>query len=47
VSEAQLEFVGNGDTIGTSIWTLRLEARGDDGNIGQAEVAVTMYYAEG
>jgi hypothetical protein len=46
VSEAELFLVNNGDTLGSTVWTLRLEARGTAVEVGSAEVAVTYVHSE-
>jgi hypothetical protein len=46
VSEATLFYVANTDTIGDTIWTLRLEARGPGGQIGYDDVAIAYHKHE-
>lgn len=44
---AALHYVQTGDTIGTTVWTIRLEVRGPSGQIGSDEVAVSYVHAVG
>jgi hypothetical protein len=47
VSQAELFYVDTGETVGTTAWTIRLEARSPGGLVGLDEVVVDFEFAVG